>query len=81
MKKGVKPRDIDAENTLWFKRHRLKYRFTAETPLKVEPSDEIRKLCGNYIRAPFPKEGVARWGFLTEKSRDEFCKRFKAKTT
>lgn len=81
MKKGAKPRDVDADNLLWFKRHQIKYRFTAETSLKTEPSADFRDLYGNYIRAPFPKEGVVRWGFLTEKSRDDFCKRFKAKAT
>ncbi len=70
--------DDDKVSDLWFKRHRIKYHFTAESPIAVK-LEHVHKdgyaYLDHFIRAPFPKAGIARWGFLTEADRAAFCKR------
>ena len=77
----AKKRTVDDDNATWFSRHRVKYQFTAETKPNVKAEDIDRATYGHFIRAPFPNEGVVRWGFLTAQARDRFCKTFKGKST
>lgn len=75
--KTFSERDVDADNAVWFAKHRAKYEFTAETSITVDPKNVDRAIYGHFIRAPFPKTRIARWGFLSATGRDAFCKKFK----